>query len=69
MQAEASSLADAAAELRKVLRIKVEDDQDILTAKRALAECGHFLLQLDAEAEKTESGATELLRKLELGEG
>jgi len=61
-------LVAAAAELRALLRIKVEDDQDLLTAQRALAECGYFLLLLRDEARKRELSEADLLRKCELGE-
>ena len=67
--AEVVSLGAAGAELRGLLRIKVEDDQDLLTAQRALAECAHFLLLARAEAPKRELTEAELLRKLDLGEG
>lgn len=63
------ALAAAAAELRALLRIKVEDDQDLLTAQRALAECGYFLLLLRAEAPKRGLTEAALLKKCELGEG
>ena len=62
-------MAEAAAELRGLLRIKVEDDQDLLTAKRAMAECGYFLLAVRSEAMVRSLTPIGLLRKLELGEG
>lgn len=59
----------AAAELRKTLRIKIEDDKDLETARRAFAECGHFLLLLKEEATARALPEDELLRVLEAGEG
>jgi hypothetical protein len=61
--------ASGAVELRKSLRIKIEDDKDLETARRAFAECGHFVLRLREEAAARGVGETELLRKLEAGEG
>jgi len=66
--AELLVFASGAVELRKSLRIKIEDDQDLETARRAFAECGHFVLLLQAEAAARGVGETELLRKLEMGE-
>lgn len=60
--------AAGAVELRKSLRIKIEDDKDLETARRAFAECGHFVLRLRAEAATRGISETELLRKLEAGE-
>ena len=67
-KAETEHLAAAAAALCKLLRVKVEDDQDIVTAQQALAECGHFFVKLQAEAAERGVSETELLRKCELGE-
>jgi hypothetical protein len=61
--------ASGAVELRKSLRIKIEDDKDLETARRAFAECGHFVLRLREEASARGMDETELLRKLEVGEG
>lgn len=61
--------ASGAVELRKSLRIKIEDDKDLETARRAFAECGHFVLRLREEAAARGVSETELLRKLEVGEG
>ena len=66
---EIEALGADGAELRALLRIKVEDDQDIRTAQQALAECGYFLLLLREEAPKRELTEAALLRKLELGDG
>ena len=66
---EAESLADEAVALRKALRIKVEDDNDLITARRAFAECGYFLVALNERAAATSVTATALLRRLERGEG
>ena len=65
---ETEHLAASAAALCKLLRVKVEDDQDIVTAQQALAECGYFFVKLKAEAAAREIGETELLRKCESGE-
>ena len=35
-------LAEAVTDLRKLLRVKVEDDQDLVTAQQALSEAGYF---------------------------
>ena len=67
--AEIEALGAAGADLRALLRIKVEDDQDIKTAQQALAECGHFLLLLREEAPKRGLSDAALLKKLDLGEG
>ena len=63
------ALGAAGAELRALLRIKVEDDQDLKTAQQALAECGYFLLLLREEAPKRKLSEAALLKKLDLGEG
>ena len=63
------ALGAAGADLRGLLRIKIEDDQDLKTAQRALAECGYFLVLLRQEAPKRQLSFTELLKKLDLGEG
>jgi len=65
---EVERLGAAGAELRGLLRIKVEDDADLQTARQALAECGYFLLQLRAEATKRGLTDAELLKKCDLGE-
>ena len=64
-----ASLGAAGAGLRGLLRIKIEDDQDLKTARQALAECGHFLLLLKEEAPKRGLSEPALLKKLDLGEG
>ena len=48
---------------------KVEDDNDLITARRAFAECGYFLVALNERAAATSVTATALLRRLERGEG
>ena len=65
---EIEDLGAAGAELRGLLRIKCEDDQDLKTAQQALAECGHFLLLLRDEAPKRGLTHAQLLKKCELGE-
>ena len=67
--AEVEALGSAGAELRGLLRIKVEDDQDLKTAQQALAECAAFLLLLRDEAPKRGLSHAELLKKCDLGEG
>ena len=62
-------MGSAGAELRGLLRIKIEDDQDLKTAEQALAECGYFLLLLAEEAPRRQLTEQELLKKLDLGEG
>ena len=57
-----------AAALRGLVRIKVEDDQDIATARRAVAECGYFPLALAAEAELRGLSEAELLAVVESSE-
>ena len=66
---EVESLGVGGAELRALLRIKVEDDADLATARQALGECGAFLEQLRREAPERGLSEAELLRKLDLGEG
>ena len=65
---EIEDLGAAGAELRGLLRIKVEDDQDLKTAQQALAECGYFLLLLREEAPARGLTHAQLLKKCELGE-
>ena len=65
---EVERLGAGGAELRALLRIKVEDDADLQTARQALAECGFFLLLLRAEAPKRSLTEAELLKKCDLGE-
>ena len=65
---EVERLGAGGAELRALLRIKVEDDADLQTARQALAECGFFLLLLRAEAPKRSLNEAELLKKCDLGE-
>ena len=67
--AEIAALGAAGAELRCLLRIKVEDDSDMQTARQALAECGYFLLLLREEAPKRRLSEQALLEKCDLGEG
>ena len=45
------AMADAAADLRALLRVKVADDTDLKTARQALAEAGYFFVALRREAE------------------
>ena len=63
-----AELTAGAAALRKLVRIKVEDDQDIVTARRAVAEAGYFLVALKEEAPRRGLSEAELLQRLELGE-
>ena len=65
---EMDALGEAGAELRGLLRIKIEDDQDMKTAQQALAECGYFLLLLREEAPKRKISESELLKKCDMGE-
>ena len=67
--AEIERLGSSGAELRALLRIKIEDDQDLATAQRALAECGYFLVGLRAAAPERGLSEAQLLKKLDLGEG
>jgi hypothetical protein len=62
-------MCQSASELRCLIRIKVEDDQDLVTARRAMAECGYFLIGLRSEAPTRSLTVMELLGKLENGEG
>jgi len=64
---ETARYAGSAAELRSLLRVKVEDDQDIVTAQRALAECGYFFLALKEAAAERSVSETELLRTCQSG--
>lgn len=63
------AMGKAGADLRALLRIKIEDDQDLKTAQQALAECGCFLVLLAEEAPKRGLSEQALLKKLDLGEG
>ena len=65
---EMDALGEAGAELRGLLRIKIEDDQDMKTAQQALTECGYFLLLLREEAPKRKISESELLKKCDMGE-
>ena len=66
---EVDAMSHAGAELRALVRIKVEDDQDLKTARQAIAECAAFLRLLREEAPKRGMTEAALLHKLELGEG
>ena len=43
-------LAEAVTDLRKLLRVKVEDDQDLVTAQQALSEAGSVRMKLNGKA-------------------
>ena len=45
-----SELAEAAADLRALIKVKVADDQDLKTAQQAVAEAAHFFVALQQEA-------------------
>ena len=44
------ALAEAAADLRALIKVKVADDQDLKTAQQAVAEAAHFFVALQQEA-------------------
>ena len=54
-------MAEAADDLRKLLRVKVADDQDIKTAQQGLAESAYFFLALVQEAEGLGVSADEIV--------
>ena len=56
-------MAEAADDLRKLLRVKVADDQDIKTAQQGLAESAYFFLALVQEAEGLGVSADEQLQQ------
>ena len=59
-------LAEAVTDLRKLLRVKVEDDQDLVTAQQALSEAGYFLLLVESEAATKGKTADALLAEEQL---
>jgi hypothetical protein len=59
-------LAEAVTDLRKLLRVKVEDDQDLVTAQQALSEAGYFLLLVESEAAAKGKTADALLAEEQL---
>jgi hypothetical protein len=66
-ESESAQYAVAAAELRSLLRVKVEDGQDLVTAQRALAECGYFFVALKEAATERKVSETGLLRTCQSG--
>ena len=46
------ALAEAAADLRGLIKVKVADDQDLRTAQQAVAEAAHFFVALQQEASR-----------------
>ncbi len=56
-------MADDADDMRKLLRVKVADDQDIKTAQQALAESAYFFVALQQEADGLGVGADEQLKQ------
>ena len=44
------ALAEAAADLRALIKVKVADDQDLKTAQQAVAEAAHFFVAIQQEA-------------------
>ena len=60
---ETQRMAEAADDLRKLLRVKVADDADIKTARQALAEAGYFFLALEQEAKGVGVSADEQLQQ------
>ncbi|KAL1524236.1 hypothetical protein AB1Y20_019141 [Prymnesium parvum] len=65
---EVSYYSQEADAMKKLVRIKVEDDNDLATARRAVAEAGHFILLLRSEATERGLSTNELLKKCEYGE-
>lgn len=65
---ETAQMSQEAEVLRKLVRIKVEDDNDLAAARRALAEAGHFFLLLRSEAAGRTLSAEELLKLCEVGD-
>ena len=57
------AMADAADDLRKLLRVKVADDQDLKTAQQALAESAYFFVALQREADDLGVSADEQLKQ------
>ena len=57
------AMADAADDLRKLLRVKVADDQDLKTAQQALAESAYFFVALQQEADGLGVSADEQLKQ------
>ena len=56
------ALAEAAADLRALIKVKVADDQDLKTAQQAVAEAAHFFVALQQEADGLGVGADEQLQ-------
>ena len=57
------ALAEAAADLRALIKVKVADDQDLKTAQQAVAEAAHFFVALQQEAEGLGVGVDEQLQQ------
>ena len=57
------AMAVAADDLRKLLRVKVADDQDLKTARQALAEAAYFFAALQQEAKGLGISADEQLKQ------
>merc|ERR1712196_440347 len=61
---ELCEMAQRAHELRRTVRVKIEDDNDLRLAKKALTECAVFLLSLGKVARKQCTDGFELLLQL-----
>lgn len=58
-------LAAAAEAARSLVRIKLEDANDLLAARQALEFCGHLFADIEAHAASTGSGLNAMLAMLE----
>ena len=61
---EKEALVTGAHTLRRLVRVKIADDADLDTARRAAVDTANFFRLLKAEAARQSVGASELLRQL-----